>query len=86
MARTLVPNLNQGGNVQTVLDWVGGGLHGEPGGSKQVPAGGEHHLSELGVCLLLDSCSQMTVQEPTQSWAVYCYSAVTCLSVQAQMP
>ena len=44
MARTLVPNLDEGGNVQTVLDWVGGGLHGEPGGSKQVPAGGEHHL------------------------------------------
>ena len=35
MARTLVPNLDQGGNVQTVLDRVGGGLHGEPGGSMQ---------------------------------------------------
>ena len=27
MARTLIPNLDQGGNVQTVLDWVGGELH-----------------------------------------------------------
>ena len=35
MARTLVPNLDQGGNVQTVLDRVGGGLHGDPGGSMQ---------------------------------------------------
>ena len=35
------------GIVLTVLDWVGGGLHGEPGGSMQVPAGGEHHLPML---------------------------------------
>ena len=49
MARTLIPNLDQGGNVQTVLDWVGGGLHGEPGGSMQVSAGGEHHLP-MGEC------------------------------------
>ena len=28
--------------------------------------------------------SQMTVQEPTQSWAVYCYFAVTCLLLRAQ--
>ena len=35
MARTLVPKLDQGGIVLTVLDWVGGGLHGEPGGSMQ---------------------------------------------------
>ena len=49
MARTLVPKLDQGGIVLTVLDWVGGGLHGEPGGSKQVPAGGEHHLPK-GEC------------------------------------
>ena len=41
--------LDQGGIVLTVLDWVGGGLHGEPGGSKQVPAGGEHHLPK-GEC------------------------------------
>ena len=49
MARTLVPKLDQGGIVLTVLDWVGGGLHGEPGGSMQVPAGGEHHLPK-GEC------------------------------------
>ena len=38
------------GIVLTVLDWVGGGLHGEPGGSMQVPEGGEHHLLLWGVC------------------------------------
>ena len=27
MARTLIPNLDQGGNVKTVLDWVVGELH-----------------------------------------------------------
>ena len=44
MARTLVPKLDQGGIVLTVLDWVGGGLHGEPGGSKHVPTGGGQRL------------------------------------------
>ena len=24
----------------TILDWIGGRLHGDPGGSKQVPVGG----------------------------------------------
>ena len=55
MARTLIPNLDQGGNVQTVLDCVGGGLYGEPGGSMQVLAGGEHHLKRwaCGYSLIL---------------------------------
>lgn len=33
----------------------------------------------LYVSHVLILVSQMTVQEPTQSWAVYCYFAVTCL-------
>ena len=30
----------------TVIDWVGEGLHGEPGGSKQVPAVSRHDDEE----------------------------------------
>ena len=45
----LIPSLDQGGDVPTVLQWVGGGLHGEAGGTKQVQAGGAHQL-KFGEC------------------------------------
>ena len=46
---SLIPSLDQGGDVPTVLQWVGGGLHGEAGGTKQVQAGGPHQL-KFGEC------------------------------------
>ena len=37
------------GIVLAVLDWGGEALHGDADASKQVPAGGEHHLP-MGEC------------------------------------
>ena len=45
----LIPSLDQGGDVPTVPQWVGGGLHGEAGGSRQMPEGGAHQL-KFGEC------------------------------------
>ena len=64
------------GKVLAVLDWGGEALHGDADASKQVPSCGGHYLWNGGVSgySRFDSCSLMTVQEPTQSRAVCGYS------------